>query len=158
MSKKKEANVRRKEPIDYLKIGKIIDPVLQTLFIILIFYLFDRRGNRYQSVLATLIRMLALSTVIHIFLKYSAKLKIERLLFILALVVWFTADRFYYQFKMKGGVAPNFTVILGKGPTVFNVYDSIYVIAGMTLAIWYFSISIREITQIVKSRRKLKRK
>ncbi len=158
MSRKKEANGRRKEPIDFLKIGKIIDPVFQTLFIIVIFYLFDRKGNKYQSVLASLIRMQAFSVVVHIFLKYSGKLKIERIIYILSLVVWFITDRLYYQFKLKGGVAPTFTVILGKGPTIFNVYDTIYVIVGISLAIWYFSISIREITKLVKSRRKPKRK
>ena len=157
MSRRKDPNVRRKEPIDWLKIAKIADPVVQTMIIIVIFVLFDYRGNKYMSFLSRLLKYQIFSLAVNLFLRFPHKLKVERYLAMAAVGLWYAGDRYYNHFRMQGKVSPTFSMILGKGPTVFNVYDSIYVITGISIAIWYFSICFSEARRLVKSRRKLKR-
>ncbi len=144
---------RKKEPIDYTRIIKIADPAIQTILIIFAFYVFDRRGTKYHSAMLMLIRWQVLSFIANLFLKFSGKLKLERALSAMVLVGWL----FSYNYVMTHIAERYFTVILGKGPTRFSVFDSILMITGVAVGIWYFSICFREVQKIVKKRRKVKR-
>ena len=153
MSRKKEANGRKKEPIDYLKIGKIADPIIQTMLIIMAFYVFDKRGTRYHSAMISLIRWQVFSSVINLFLKFTPKYKLERYIALAGLGLWLWA----YNYVFMHVTERYFYVILGKGPTRFSVFDTILMLSGLALAFWYFSICLREVQKIVKKRRKVKR-
>lgn len=145
---------RKKEPIDYVKIIKIIDPVIQTLLIILVFFIFDKKGTRYHQVMLYLIRFQLVSVVLNLFLKFSKKLVYERVLSFIAMSVWlFGYIRIYAERRIDEKFA---TVILGKGFTQIGLLDTIFMLTGLAIAFWYFSISFREVNFLLQRRRKNK--
>ncbi|MBC7554367.1 MAG: hypothetical protein H7257_10355 [Taibaiella sp.] len=145
---------KKNEPIDYTKVIKIIDPVVQSILIIVAFYIFDRKGAVYHKVMLFLMKYQLMSAFAHFFLKFSGKLKAERWLALISIIAWVGLYSYFYaNMRIK---EQYLEVILGKGFTKVGILDTFFMVTGVALAFWYFSISFREVSSLIKRRRRNK--
>ena len=143
---------RKKQSIDFVKIFKILDPVLQSVFLILYFFYTDTnvKGTKYHLIIMTLLRWQTVSALIQIFIKFHKKLKLERWLFIAAVFVFF-----YLYKKINLGFDESYlSVVTGRGPTKIGAHDFALMAFGIGLGFWYYVICFREVNALLNKKKR----
>jgi len=146
---------KKSNSADYTKGIKVIDPVIQSLLIVNLFWLFDKKGNIENILIKVILCTQLASFIVNFLLHFHKKLKIERYLSLLAIFLWFAAN-YYLEEKLKKGTLHevNYEVIEGRGVTHMSIYSTSMLVAGIIISIWYFTICVREIQYLMKKKRK----
>lgn len=146
---------RNKEPLDFTKIIKVVDPLIQTFLIIVAVYFFDKKGKRYQLFQEWAVQWQLFSLIAHYFISFSGKKKVERYILLGAMLAWYGTFKFYFKrsrlHEMYG------RVILGAGSTKIGLFESVFNIVWLVIVIWYFFVCTTEIQALMRKRRKSKR-
>ncbi len=144
---------RRKNDIDIIKILKTVDPIIQTVFIIAYFFFLDRKGGFYQKYMILVLKYQMFSSILHLFIKYHKKLKIERFIFI-AIWIGYYVTYLYVRNNYEDKVVH--IREFARGFNKIGVFDFILMSGALAIAIWYYAISFREINALYNKRKKSK--
>jgi hypothetical protein len=139
--------VREKASImnTFIKTIKIIDPIAQSLILGALALSIDRTDN-YQKILPALIVWQLLSSVFHFFISSRAKLHIERIIYFFLVILFLTI----YLYT-KNHIKEQYMRVFGEsGPMNIPVYELFFVLTQGAFAVWYYLISIREISMVMK--------
>lgn len=136
--------------LDWVSIVKIIDPIVQSLLLVMFIISLDEGGSSYRSYFFSMIGLQVVSFIFNLVVRARKKLKKERWAYIALLAVWGVV---YYYVKshvheryFKG---QDLGVIARSG-----VYEFYLMLAGSVLYGWYSLICFREIKGTVKRRMK----
>ncbi len=123
---------------------KLVDPIIQSLGIIFFIYCLDAHADiPYRPVLQALIGWQMLSVVINFFLGTLKLLKVERFVYIIAMLGYLAV---YYFFVHN--VKENY-VALDKGLRATVPMNQVIIMsAGVVIAFWYNVICYREFRKI----------
>lgn len=137
-----------------IKVFKIIDALIQTTFLIYFFFLTDtnKKGPAYHKPMKYLVYWILFSVVVHLFLKYSKKLKVQRLIFLPIIIGYFLFQR---------NVATHLPVwtikyIGYKANSKLDMMDFIIMTVGLALGMWYFFMNMYELQAIFKEKTRSK--
>lgn len=145
---------RRRITIDWLKVVKAIDPVLQSILFVSYFFYIDKKGSRYRFILMLLIRFQVFSSIYHLFLRFSKKRKVERILFLISAVAWMGFYHYaYLHFKEYYFVIPEGARGYQKMPLI----DMTIMTLGLGIGFWYFLICMREVTHLAEQKSRKRR-
>ena len=146
---------KKRDTPDYTKTIKIIDPVIQSLLIVNLFWLYDKKGNLENSLIQVILAYQIFSFGVNYFMKFSKKRKVERLISVVSMALWFSLN-FYVKSGLETGkiVEKYYEVVYSSGISKTPIYSSIFLYVGIAIAGWYFSICIREIQYLSKKRRR----
>lgn len=137
-----------------IKAFKILDALIQSMFLVYFFFLTDtnKRGPAYHKPMKFLVYWIILSVVVHLFFKYSKKLKIQRLIF-LPIIIGYTV--FLRDMAMH---MPVWTIkyIGYKANSKLDMVDFIIMTVGLALCMWYFFMNMYELQALFKERKRSK--
>lgn len=137
-----------------IKVFKILDALIQTTFLIYFFFLTDtnKKGPAYHKSMDFLVYWIILSVVVHLFLKYSKKLKVQRLIFLPIIIVYFIFLRNVAKHM------PVWTIkyVGYKANSKLDMMDFIVMTVGLALCLWYFFMNMYELQALFKERKRSK--
>ncbi len=146
---------RKKNPVEFTKIIKTIDPLLQSIILVCLFWFFDQKGHKEHTYMKLIMYLQFISSIYNFFIRFSKKLKTERYLSFLAIVGWIVANSWIAHRIVEGKMKEiSYKVIVGKGYSTISVIDSTLLVFNVAIALWYFSICIREIQHLIKKKRR----
>ncbi len=136
--------------LDVVKAIKVIDPIIQSLFLVYFFYSLDQWSDTYRLIIFGLLGYQLLSFLVNFFLHFHKKLKTERLAFALLSAVWV----FIYFYVKKNVHEVHFRNIDLRVFARSGVHDFYLIATALSLSIWYFSICFREIRRWMKTKKR----
>ena len=99
-----------------------------------------------------LLKLQLASSIVHFFLKFQKKLKYERLLSIVAILLWIALYKYFAEhYELQEHYI---TFIEGKGVNKIGMNDFTVMLVGLVVGFWYYSICLREIRVLAKKRKK----
>lgn len=144
------AKTKSRSTFDKLLAFKIVDPVAQTALLMYYFYVLDEGGTSFRTVFFALLVIQVVSFTANYFLDFYKKLKIERVLSIGVLLIWFALYYYVTTHVREVHVTDLDLSVFAKT----GIHDFYLMLTGLVISIWYFSVCFREMRWIVKRKQK----
>ncbi len=146
---------KSKIDFDFVRAFKIVDPLLQTLFIVSFFIFFDYKGHKEHASLKLIYYWQLISIITNTFLKFSKKKNWQRYSVLVLTIILHQVGNYYGTAINTGKINEiKFDVFVGLGIQKIPVWETLISIASLVVAIWYFVVCITEIQYLMKKRKK----
>jgi len=123
-----------------IQLFKLLDPIGQSIFFVFFLYTLDAQNHfPYKRALFILVTWQLVSVIINFFLVHLKQLRLERLLYLVTMVIYLVV--FFYLNKH---VKENFVALDEGLKANVPIHQVIIMTVGMIIAFWYNVICYRE--------------
>lgn len=140
----------RKTGIDPVEVVKVADPALQMLLLILFFLSADLAGHNARYLFLDLLVLQLISSIVNLFLQFQRKRVVERIAFFVVLGIY----AYIYYYVKTHIQDEHFTGIDMQVWTKGGKNDFYLLLAGISIAIWYLALCLREARSLFRKKRR----